>query len=59
MTQEPVRYEKPTARDIGPVAPIVGASCVAGSIIAGYIVCLPTGNGAGPTGAEIDLGLIK
>ena len=59
MTQEPVRYEKPTARDIGPVAPITGASCFAGNLIFGYIVCEPNGQGAGPQPDEVDLGLIK
>ena len=40
-----IRYEKPTAVDLGPAAPIVGASCVDGNFISGG-VCQNIGNGA-------------
>jgi len=46
-----LRYQKPQAIDLGPVAPIIGASCAVGDII-GPGNCSPTGNNVeGPTGA--------
>jgi hypothetical protein len=40
-----ISYEKPTAVDLGPTAPVVGASCVDGArIINGG--CVGTGNAA-------------
>lgn len=40
-----VRYEKPTAIDLGPAAPVVGASCMEGHVLANDI-CGDVGNGA-------------
>ena len=40
-----IRYEKPTAVDLGPTAPIVGASCVAGTRF-DQDACDPVGNAA-------------
>ena len=43
-----IRYEKPTAVDLGPAAPVVGASCVDGEAV-GETACALVGNGdAGP-----------
>jgi hypothetical protein len=51
--QATIKYEKPTAVDLGPTAPVVGASCVPGGIILDG-ACIRTGNGAAgdcePTG---------
>ena len=41
--KERVLYQKPEALDLGPVAPIIGASCVDGNIFP--TACDPTGNG--------------
>lgn len=40
-----IHYEKPTAVDLGPAAPIVGASCVTGEFV-DEGRCIGVGNGA-------------
>jgi hypothetical protein len=40
-----ISYEKPIAVDLGPTAPVVGASCVPGKNV-GVDVCDPLGNNA-------------
>jgi hypothetical protein len=40
-----ISYEKPTAVDLGPTAPIVGASCASGKDVAGG-PCYEFGNSA-------------
>jgi hypothetical protein len=40
-----ISYEKPTAVDLGPTAPIVGASCVPGDDVDNGD-CVPVGNSA-------------
>ena len=47
-----VRYEKPSAVDLGPTAPIVGASCVEGGGV-GQGQCSPLGNSASGICAEV------
>ena len=44
-----ISYEKPAAADLGPAAPVVGASCGAGDVINNGEVCLPVGNSATDT----------
>ena len=41
-----ISYEKPTAVDLGPAAPLIGASCVRGSEVSSGM-CEPQGNSAG------------
>ena len=41
-----VRYEKPTAVDLGPAAPIVGASCATGEGFDTTGACINVGNSA-------------
>lgn len=41
-----ISYEKPTAVDLGPTAPIVGASCVPGGQYSVSFICEPLGNAA-------------
>ena len=38
-----ISYEKPTAVDLGPAAPIAGASCASGDFV-GELHCGPVGN---------------
>ena len=45
-TRTMVPYEKPTAIDLGPTAPVVGASCAEGSSYAPGSNCDSMGNGA-------------
>jgi hypothetical protein len=40
------QYEKPTAVDLGPTAPVVGASCVIGDFLS-IGACDDVGNSAG------------
>ena len=42
-----ISYEKPTALDLGPAAPVVGASCATGQYFGEFGVCELTGNAAG------------
>ena len=42
-----ISYEKPTAVDLGPTAPVVGASCVTGDKFDSGGHCVPLGNSAG------------
>ena len=44
-----MHYEKPAAVDLGPAAPVVGASCGAGNVIRDGEVCLTLGNSATDT----------
>ena len=41
-----ISYEKPTAVDLGPAAPVAGGSCVTGEEITSYNFCSIVGNGA-------------
>jgi hypothetical protein len=51
-----IGYEKPAAVDLGPTAPVVGASCVSGEGLKdgdcsqvgnlAFVACVDTGNGA-------------
>ena len=41
-----VNYEKPTAADLGPAAPVVGASCADGQTFESRGPCGPVGNSA-------------
>ena len=41
-----VRYEKPTAVDLGPAAPVIGASCAPGDQFDVDGVCVLVGNTA-------------
>lgn len=50
-TDTRIAYEKPSAIDIGPAAPVVGASCVDGQEVAAG-ACGPAGNAASGTCAS-------
>ena len=41
-----ISYEKPTAVDLGPTAPVVGASCARGNLFDGSDQCEGVGNSA-------------
>ena len=41
-----MRYEKPTAVDLGPTAPVVGASCADGGYFDSLNQCVDVGNSA-------------
>ena len=41
-----ISYEKPTAVDLGPAAPVVGASCAPGGLFSPTGECKEVGNGA-------------
>ena len=41
-----ISYEKPTAVDLGPAAPVAGGSCVTGEEFTTYNFCYIVGNGA-------------
>ena len=44
-----ISYEKPTAVDLGPAAPVAGGSCAPGEGIGSiYEDCAPVGNSASP-----------
>ena len=44
-----IRYEKPTAVDLGPTALIVGASCAPGGLLESHGKCVDVGNSAAET----------